>query len=55
MTVSIELTPDEVSFIEDIISEARDDYSDAIDGEEVVTACDKVLKALENGAPDDNN
>ena len=58
MTISIELTADEISFIKDIVSDARDGYSDAtgeLDGaEEVVTACDKVLKALENGVSDDN-
>lgn len=58
MTISIELTADEISFIKDIVSDARDGYSDAVgeldNAEEVVTACDKVLKALENGVPDDN-
>ena len=58
MTVTIELTADEISFIKDIVSEAHDGYSNAtgkLDGaEEVVVACDKVLKALENGVPDDN-
>lgn len=50
MSVTIELTADEISFIEDIISDARDGYSDAVGeldaAEEVVTACDKVLEAL---------
>ena len=62
MTITIELTADEASFIRDIVSDAHDGYSNAIrepgapeDAELVVVACDKVLKALKNGVPDDNN
>lgn len=59
MTITIELTAEEASFIEDIVSEARDDYSNVFreidDADLVVAACDKVLKALENGVSDDNS
>lgn len=58
MTISIELTADEISFIKDIVSDARDGYSDAVgerdDAQICYDVCGKVLKALENGVPDDN-
>lgn len=55
MTISIELTDDEAEYLKDIVSGARDDYSTSTCDDDVIAVCDKVLKALENGVPDDNN
>lgn len=54
MKIELILTADEVSFIKDIVSEAHDDYSTSTCDDDVIAVCDKVLKALENGVPDDN-
>jgi len=55
MSITIELTAEEAEYLKDIVSGARDDYSTSTCDDDVIAVCDKVLKALENGAPDDNN
>lgn len=58
MTISIELTAEEAEYLDYILTTERDAWEPAIgqrdDAQDCYDVCNKVLKALENGVPDDN-
>ena len=58
MTISIELTAEEAEYLGYVLSEEQDSWEEALgerdDAQICYDVCGKVLKALENGVPDDN-
>lgn len=54
LTIELTLTTEEAEYLKGIVSEARDDYSTSTCDDDVIAVCDKVLKALQKRAYDNN-